>query len=116
MCCLPRQSRQAASFCGWPTKPFGSTEEFTRSRIRVGHQPITDRRGLRIARFQVKQLEVMGSRPGRIAELFRAEITEDQMRPRFIRMGGEDFLEFIRGINRIVRRLERKGKVVTRVI
>src|SRR5947207_2862539 len=50
---------------------FNSTEEFARSRIRVGHQPKTDRRGLRIARFKLKQLEVMGSRPGRIAELLR---------------------------------------------
>src|SRR6266576_3602375 len=87
-----------------------------RSRIRVGHQPIADRRGLPIARFKLKQLEVMGSRPGRIAELLRTEITKDQMRPCFIRMRGEDFLELIRGINRIVRRLERKVKVVTRVI
>src|ERR1017187_517835 len=79
----------------------------------IGREPEADVAGLRIVRLEVQHFQVMLPRLRRVAQGLRAEIGQRQMRADFIGTARENFLELIRRVHHVARRLEREGEIVT---
>src|ERR1039458_8419137 len=79
----------------------------------IGREPEADVAGLRIVRLEVQHFQVMLPRLRGIAQGLRAEIGQRQMRADFVGTARENFLELIRRVHHVARRLEREGEIVT---
>src|SRR5258706_12596099 len=75
-------------------------------------QPIADEHGLGIMGVSLEDLNVVLTSFHRIAQLFSIQVAQGKVRSSLTGITSQNFLEFVGGIDEVIRLSQKKGEVI----